>query len=99
MNGRYQSVLDDVGKNVTWANVNPDLSPYGIPRSQWVNQWFHTFQHYVSDVDRHANEYDFKKALDLMHYIKKVSGEAAICRGSFNHGHCNWITYAGALTL
>ena len=27
----------------SWANVDPDLSPYGVTRPQWINMWFIMF--------------------------------------------------------
>ena len=32
-------------------------------------------EHYVGDFNTNANEFDFKKALDLVHFVNKVRVE------------------------
>ena len=41
-------------------------------------------EHYVSGYDQHANEYDFKKALDLLQYVPKVGSNLPFCWGKIS---------------
>jgi hypothetical protein len=42
--------------------------------SAFISYIIYYLQHYISDINIDANEYDFKKALDLLQYIDRVSG-------------------------
>ena len=45
-------------EEITWANVDPGLSAYGVSRPQWVNtSWWHIYVSCVGEVDHHWFRY------------------------------------------